>query len=336
MDTVADGSITVSYRPLATMDDLHVLLLAAVAWQTGGLSLLERVFSLPSNVLVKELAVLETYGLAQRVGDEWTATSRGQRVTTVWNIFHNRSEAEVPASGRQWLLGPGEFAVDEMIRDRSEVAALAASLGITDARSAVTFLDERRRAAEQFEAFVLDWPSQAQEESKHGVFGEALVFDHLRFAETDAALTRMKELLAAHVAGVVERCEATENSAAEANGSVEGADTATKMRRQAQEVSAKFENARRTQRKSNWQLAKVRATCEALLAGQWLSANVGSLLDAFNAEPAAFVFRSTVPLVAPEAANPPQPQGKDSATWWTLLWTWLRQHLKAAWRCREL
>ena len=31
-------------------------------------------------------------------------------------------------------------------------------------------------------------------------------------------------------------------------------------------------------------------TCEALLTGKWLSANIGSLVDAFNAEPAAFVF----------------------------------------------
>lgn len=106
MSTVADGTVTVSYRPLTTMDDLHVLLLAAVARHAGGVSLLEQVFSLPPNVLVKEMAVLESYGLVERLGDEWTATKRGQRIAAVWGF--SRTGAK-PKCGR--ALGSGFLAL---------------------------------------------------------------------------------------------------------------------------------------------------------------------------------------------------------------------------------
>lgn len=80
MSTSGEGIISVSYRPLATMDELHVLLLAAISVQTNDVPLLEKVFSLPSNVVLKELAILEAYGLAQKAGDKWKPTDRGQRL----------------------------------------------------------------------------------------------------------------------------------------------------------------------------------------------------------------------------------------------------------------
>jgi hypothetical protein len=303
MASAVEGIVFVSYRPLATMDELHLLLLAAVSVQTNDVSLLEQVFSLPSNVLVKELAILEAYGLAQKACDKWTATARGQRLTTVWNSFQNRGEAEVRTSGRQWLLGPGEFAVDEMIRDKNESEALACGFRVADAGSAVKFLDERRGAAEGFEAFVLEWPSRAHEDTKYGIFAEAIVFDSLSLAETDEALARLEELLATHIGEVVDRFKEKEVAGVHANDAGKAEVAAASIRKNGQDVMKKFKDARRTQRRQNQHFLKVKMTCEALLAGQWLAANVSSFVDAFNTEPAAFVFRSTVPYVEPVATN---------------------------------
>lgn len=313
MATAADGVISVSYRPLTTMDELHALLLAAVSVESADPLLLEQAFSLPGNVVSKELTVLEAYGLVQKAGGKWTATSRGRQVTAVRTTFRNRGEAEVRATGRQWLLGPGEFSVDEMVRDKDEIETLARSFGVADSGSAVKFLDDRRKAAQGFEAFVLGWPSRVRGDSKHGTFGEAWVLENLKLAETDEALARYEELLATRVGVVVEQSTATEAVRVLTNGDGK-AEVAASVRKRGQDVMKQFEDARRGQRRQNQHLAQVKMTCEALLAGQWLAANVASLGAAFNTEPAAFVFRSTVPLAAPDvpkpptAARPPSPQ----------------------------
>ncbi|MFO0819268.1 MAG: hypothetical protein U1A77_15075 [Pirellulales bacterium] len=305
MATAVEGIVSVSYRPLATMDELHILLLAAVWAQTNDLSLLELVFSLPTNVVVKELAVLEEYGLVKKVDARWSATRRGLRLAGVWNAFHKQVEIEVQSSGRQWLLGPGEFAVDEMIRDKDEIEALARSYGTADAGSAVKFLEERRRAAEEFEAFVVAWPSRSYSDTANGEFAETLVFNLLTLAETDEALARLEGLLITHIGEVVDRVNKTVVAAVhtENEGKLENA--AATIHKRGNDLMKKFENERRFQRRLNQNLAKIKMTCEAILVGQWLSANFGALVDAFNTEPAAFVFRSTVPFMQPEAPEKP-------------------------------
>ena len=314
MAPTAEGIITVSYRPLATMDKLHILLLAAVSVQTVDVTLLGQVFSLPSNVITKELAVLQTYGLALKVGENWTATERGQRLVTVWNTFQQRDEADMRASGRKWLLGPGEFSVDEMIRDKDEIEALARGFGVADSSSAVKYLDERRRAAERLETFIREWPPREPGTSKHGVFTEALVFDHVKLAETDEALTRLEELLASHIGAVVDRHMEVKNAEVQANRNRKTQVAVASLRKDGEEIMKKFERERKTQRWQNQHLARVKMICEVQLAGQWLSTGIGSLMDAFDTEPAAFVFRSTVPFVqkkvpkkppAPRVSSPP-------------------------------
>jgi hypothetical protein len=248
-------------------------------------------------------AVLEVYGLAEKVNGTWAATSRGQRITAVWTSFNRRGATEVATTARQWLLGPGEFTVDEMIRDRSEINDLARGFGITDAGSAMKYLEDRRRAADRFESFLVDWP-RTRSDTKRGLFAEAIVFDAVSVAETDEALSRLEELFAANVGDVVGRC--TPAQAAEGRPDRDGkADAAESLRKSGQDVLKRFEEARRNQRKVNHKLAQAKATCEAWLARAWLTANVGSLRDVFDAEPAAFVFRSTVPLAATEAPRRP-------------------------------
>jgi hypothetical protein len=300
-----------------TMDELHVLLLATVSEQNTNLVLLEQVFSLPANVIAKELAVLQAYGLAEMVDGVWTATSRGRRITGIWTLFKRREAIEIPATERQWLLGPGEFTVDEMIRDQNEVDALARSFGISGGASAVKFLNNRREAADAFESFLINWP-RTRSYSTHGVFAEALMFDAVKLTETDEALSRLEELLAANIAEVVGRCAPVQ--AAEVHPDRDGkANAAESLRKSGQEVLKRFEEARRTQRKVNQKLAQAKAMCEAWLAGAWLTANVGSMPDVFDSEPAAFVFSSTVPLAAPEApkrptaARPTRPQPTKEA-----------------------
>jgi hypothetical protein len=298
MATVANGVVSVSYRPLTTMDELHILLLAAVAVQTSERPPLEQVFSLPRNVIAKELAVLEGYGLAQKGDGKWAATARGRQVTAVWTSFNNRGTTEVAATGRQWLLGPGEFSVDEMIRDWPEINDAGRGFGIAEAGSAVKYLEDRRKAAERFESFVVDWP-RTRGDTKHGEFAESLVFDVVKVAETDEALLRLEELFAANVDEVVGHCTPVQAAVGHADGDGKG-NAAESLRKRGDDVLKRFEEARRSQRKVNQKLAQAKATCEAWLAGEWLVAHLGSLRSVFEAEPAAFVFRSTVPLAAPE------------------------------------
>ena len=300
MTTAADSVVLVSYRPLATMDELHLLLLAAVSGQGAGVSLLEKVFSLPEKVVVRELGVLEQYGLAQKSDNTWMATSRGGRLIAVWNSLQCQTEVKVQANAGSWLLGPGEFAPDQMIRDQDEIEALARHLGVADAGLAVSFLNERRRVADRFESFVLEWSSQVLGGESQGVFGETLLFDNLPLAETEQALTRLEELLARRIGEVVDRFKETEVADVHANGNGKTEDAAASMRKNGQDVMKKFVDAQRTQHRQNQRLAKLKMTCEAFLAGHWLLTNVGALRETFKTEPAAFVFNSTVPLVEPE------------------------------------
>lgn len=309
MAPVAEGVVSVLYRPLATMDELHVILLAAISEQTNDLSLLEKVFSLPRNVVVKELTVLEAYGLAQTAGDNWTATLRGQRLNSIRTMFQNRCEVDLPANGRQWLLGPGEFCADEMSRDKAEIEAQARTLGVADIASALKFLDERRRATEEFEAFMQRWPSQSQANNKKGKVGEEAVIESIKLAETDESLERLEELLATHIGQVAARFEESHRANVDANGDDATKDAIASLRKNGQDSMKKFDEARRTQRRRNQQVATVRMICEALIAGQWLAANAKPLADAFNTEPAAFIFRSSVPLMQPETPKkPPTPR----------------------------
>lgn len=320
MAAAVEGMIAITYRPLATMDELHVLLLASISVQASGVPLLEKVFSLPGNVVVRELAVLEAYGLAERSADWWVATTRGQRLTAVWRSFQNQGKAEVRAHGRDWLLGPGEFAVEEMTRDMEEIEYLARQYGIANGRAAEKFLHERRQTAEAFEAYVREWSSRALGDPKRGVFTELPIFDGIKLAETDKALTRIEELVAASIGQVVDRLGTTEHADGCGCGDGRPKDGEAEIRKHSQDVKKKFEEARRAQRRQNQQLAKIRTTCEALLAGQWLAAKGGPLVAAFNAEPAAFIFTSTVPLAQPEAPKrqaskhiltpPPSPKRK--------------------------
>ncbi len=312
MDTTDDGVVSVYYRPLNTMDELHVLLLAAIDFQNSDPLPLEQVFSMPANVIAKEMSVLGAYGLAQTVDDSWLLTERGRQIIAVWTLFDKRGNIEVAATRRQWLLGPGEFTVDEMIRDMNEVHDLARGFGINDSAAAAKYLADRRKTAEQFASFLTDWPS-TRIDPKSGESAEASVFDAVKLAETDEALSRVEELLAASVGEVVGRCPTAKASDGQA-GSDGNVDAAESLRRSGQDRLKKFEEVRRNQRKANQRLAKTKAICEALLARDWLTTNLGSLQDAFDAEPAAFIFKSSVPHAATEvpmrnrSSTPPSPQ----------------------------
>ena len=203
-----------------------------------------------------------------------------------------------------------------------EVEALARGVGIADSGSALKFLKERRRIAERFEKFLHGWPPRTRIASKHGVFAEVLVFENLKLAETDEALARLEELLATHIGEVVDRCTPMEVAAVKGDGKP---NAASSLRMDGQDVLKKFEEARRTQRNLNHHHATVKATCQAWLAGQWLLANVRSLRGAFNAEPAAFKFRSTVPLAetkVSQMSTKPQPQCSLPASSLSLLSDW--------------
>lgn len=159
---------------------------------------------------------------------------------------------------------------------------------------------------------ILNGLSRPEEDAGRDIFAEAIVLGSLRLAETDEALTRLEELLATHISEIVECYEENKSAGVHAIGVEKAEEAQESIRKDGQEVMERFKDARRTQRRQNQQLAKVKMTCEALLTGKWLSANIGSLVDAFNAEPAAFVFSSTVPFVPPEAPKKPAAPGVSS------------------------
>lgn len=303
MPRAADGVVTVSYRPLATMDELHILLLAAVASQVTDTASLEPVFSLPATVITKELNALDAYGLARRVEGSWMATDRGQHIAEVWEAFNRRTFLEIPSTTHSWRLGPGDFSIAEMIRDAAEINRIADGYNVSDADAAIKFLDDRRNAADTFAALVRNWQS-ARTDIKHGAFAEFLAFDCVRVAETDDALNRLGDLLAAAVDETA-RQQATKTSSATAAPFLNGDGKDRKsLQSSGQDVLKQYESMRRDQRKQNWDIAKKKAICEAWLLGKWLIESCDTLRDSFQSEPAAFMFSSTVPLPQPESLKP--------------------------------
>lgn len=97
--------------------------------------------------------------------------------------------------------------------------------------------------------------------------------------------------------------------AIQARGNRQLSEKSEALCKQGQDLLSKFDTVRRSQRRTNQRIAKVKMACESILAGQWLSSALGSLDEAFATEPAAFVFRSTVPLLEPclekRASAPP-------------------------------
>ncbi len=305
--------VRVSYRPLATLDELHVLLLEAVAVSAAEQHALAVLFSLPCGVVVRELSALEAYGLAWRSEDIWTATNRGFELIAVRAAFQGRADVEVRTTDREWLLGPGEFARDETVRDVAGIVARARSRGIADERAALAFLKERSLAAERFEAFVLDWSSRTPRDDARDGFGEAAVFDHLRFAETDEALRRLEGLLAARIDECADRATTDEAAGALSDGAGRS-ETAAAIRERGHGTMKSFRTSRREQLRRNSELARVKSICEWLvaarwaataLAGRWLTTNAAQVGRSLDAEPAAFVFKSTVPF--PESCPKPKP-----------------------------
>ena len=70
-------------------------------------------------------------------------------------------------------------------------------------------------------------------DTKHGVFAEAPVFDHLKLAETDEALTRLEELLASNIGEVVDRRKEVEVAGLQANGDGKAEDAVASIRKTA-------------------------------------------------------------------------------------------------------
>lgn len=295
MDSGDDGVINVSYRPLATLDGLHAPLLAASATQPSDVVLLERIFSLPANVVAKEMDILGSYGLVRMNGLAWKATSRGLRLVKVWDAFEGRCEIDVKAIGREWLLGPGEYALDELIRDVEEVEALARKLGVGDAASALGFLNERRKAAENLEAFLTSLPLRRDGETKDGPWDEVPFFDRVGLAETDEALTRLRDALGSHLDAQIGGRRGGREAGAQGDG-LEGR-TGCDLGRieRSRGIMKRFDKEARAQRTRNRHLSEAKTLCEGRLAGMWLVSALGPLSDAYRAEPAAFVFRSSVP-----------------------------------------
>lgn len=302
MPAAAEGVVAIDYRPLATMDELQLLLLVAVAAGPGNEPQLAGIFSLPESVIAEELGRLAAYGLATKHRRSWRPTDRGERVTAVWNALACSSTHEIVTDDRQWRLGPGEFTVEEIVRDRAEIDAYAKDFAIPGADAAAEFLAERRRRAAKFESFVAQWPVSAAAAEERGEFAHTTLFENLKSAESEEALATAERLLATHVDKVVSGVERLRT-----RGGTDGREDPAGARRRGKELSEAFKRERRAQHRTNRRTAQTTMICEAILARRWLVKAYPSLTEAFDAEPAAFVLKSTVPLAA---ARTEKPQGE--------------------------
>jgi hypothetical protein len=299
MSTNGEECVIVSYRPLATLDALHRLLLAAVTAQTVDVALLADVFSIPERVVGKELSRLALYGLAEESEGLWSATKRGRMIVNVWECFGRRSDGLIRSVGQPWVLGPGTFAIDARIRDRAQIIAMAGDLGITEMPSAIGFLHERWTAEDGVRSFLKQWPREWDQDAD-GVFGEVLIFAAVHSAENDEAIAELEELLDRNVRVAFDRLRgsrATEEAGD--HRSTERVDVSVKELKEAdKEVRKTFRRNRGARRHENQKTMRKRAICEALLMSEWVSANAIALRDAFEEDPSAFQFTSRVPLPA--------------------------------------
>ena len=372
------------------MDELHVLLIGAIIANGVKLRLLEKIFSLPGDVIEKELMELARYGFVEHSSHEWGLTHRGKTLAKVWKAFGNKESVVCQSDSRRWRLGTGTFSADEALRDYAELEFLMSQFGIAEKcitlvttgelsqlnelleeipstvldilrvpgmgpkkaailcrelqienleqlqaaceagrvqelkgfgpksqetilggiaiaqaatqrdASAIRFLDERRKAAEQFEAFLLSWPPK--NDSPQSVFTEQPVMDAVELAECDETLNRLEKTFRSHVSTIVKQEKERRTVPVEANGENATNDSSS-IEYQVEQAIEQFNKTRKHKKYRNLQTARIKSVCETSLSRRWLLGVSEGLAAVFDDEPSAFVFQSTVPIFVEQKAR---------------------------------
>jgi hypothetical protein len=278
-----NGTVTIRYRPIETMDRLHVLLTGAATLEDSSFDTMATLFSMPSRIIKKECAVLEGYGIG-RISDEcFRLTDRGAVVLSTWNYMGKTDSLNVETSAEAWMLGPGNFCVPGTIRGFQGCTQQAEKQGINTLVEATAFIGRQHKSEITVSGF-LDTASQAWNNghSNWTGHGEAIIAK-VGIADSNHAIDSLRGLLLA----LFDLKNDESDEFLDDKNSLLGT----------------FDDQCKLKRRDNKQLAIGRGACESLLIRDWLSRAADHLLERFEDEPGAFAFTSSVP-VAVEADKP--------------------------------
>lgn len=269
-----NGTVTIRYRPLETMDRLHVLLAESATLENSSVDYMESLFSLPSSVIRKECAILEGYGIGQTSDGYFRLTDRGVEVLTTWNLLGKTDSVEIETSAKEWSLGPGSFRVPGTIRDFRGCKQLAKQHGVTTKADAKKFIGKRQAAEIELEIFLEKAPKTWHGGKHKWTSNAEAIIGKISVAESNDAIDDLRDLLHS----LFKRHD----------------DKSDKFKEQRDSLLDKFNKRANEQRRENRRFADVKISCESLLLREWLSRSASHLLERFEDEPGAFAFDSSV------------------------------------------
>ena len=241
------GKIVVRYRPLHSMDRLH-LYVANAALEGVSVEQMSELFSLPVRVIRKELETLEAFGFGQVAGSSFELSKRAREVLSVWRLMDRSDHMEVETSSQQWVLGPGEFSAPENSHCFQSCSIKAKQLGIASAKTAGDQVRHLRRCRAELSEF---FKTEARMFAKDDVQDVQQQADSI-LAKLDIACDNKS----------IERLERSFASLLDCTGIERGEQKA--------EYLSIFSNKAKVQRQENRKLAAKREAGVALLLSEWL------------------------------------------------------------------
>jgi hypothetical protein len=160
-----EGTVYLTYRPLENLDALQLGILQTLEnqpivplartktrrHQRRVRQLVAKIFSLPVGVVVKELAILESYGLIS--SNPALLSIRGRRCVAFSKSFEGSHRIQIFSDNTQWRLGKGEFVVDDHFRDGNDISKRAAMDGIHRERDLTEFVIKFESTKQQIQKF---------------------------------------------------------------------------------------------------------------------------------------------------------------------------------------
>lgn len=272
------------------MDQLHLLLADAATLEDTSLESMGKLFSLPSKVIKKEYAALESYGLGQLSEGNFSLSQRGNEVLTAWKQMNKTGCLEVATSAKLWLLGSGSFSVPENVHSFESCQELARQNRIGSTEVAVGIVRQRHKHEIDVAKFLDCVPASWSFEKPDSLSNHAnAILTTLEIANDNESIERLQRLL-------IELFD-YRNKVSE---------TYDPLENQRKKWLETFKDKAKKQRRENQTLATSYQLCVSLLLGDWLSKTSGELFTRFAAEPGAFVFASSVPVVLEEKKPKPK------------------------------
>lgn len=274
------------------MDKLHLLLADAATLEDNTLESMAMLFSLPPKVINKELAVLQSYGIGQLSEDSFSLSQRGAEVLTTWKQMNKTGSLEVETSAKLWLLGTGSFSVPQNVRCFESCQELARQKRIESTEAAACLVRLRQKQEIELAKFLDFAPTSWSLENPDSLCKYAdVILATLEMANDDESIDKLQHLL-------VELFD-RQNKISK---------TGDPSENNGEEHLRAFECEAKRKRQENRAIAVSNQLCVPLLLGDWLCNHSKELFPRFAAEPGAFVFTSSVPVVLEQEKPKPKPK----------------------------